>query len=304
MTIIINNEGQAYKTTGLGATTGAIVVGSIVQGAALMPHQKFVAPRLMGKVVEQSKNIDTEIMQKGVQDAFEKSGLKQKGVELLDVREVASGDEIPEANKKLVQALEESIRKLLPKKYKNDKTIFEKIQPQLKNFTRMIETGDNAAFLMLVDKLAINTEKLGIAAFHEIGHAMNKHNSKLWNFVRLCRTPGILAASLIGITGIVKRKKVEGEEPKNNFDKVTTFIKNNSGKLVTLSLVPLIAEEYMATRNGEKLAKQVLTPKLFKKVKTSNRFAGLTYLSIATLSGIGTYAGSKVRDIMTKPKEL
>ena len=64
---------------------------------------------------------------------------------------------------------------------------------------------------------------------------------------------------------LLKRKKLDGEEPKNNFDKATTFIKNNVGKLAALSFAPLIAEELAASYKGEKLAKAAQNEYLHKK---------------------------------------
>ena len=60
----------------------------------------------------------------------------------------------------------------------------------------------------------------------------------------------------------------------------------------------------MATRRGNKLAKEFLTPEAFKKVKATNRFGALTYICSALLAGLGAKIGSDVRDKIAKPKQI
>ena len=200
MTIITNNNGQTYQTAGTGTTIGAVLAGGLANNAIINLNARAVSPQIMKKFGKQSSELnETQVaeMQKGIKDAFEKSGLKQKGVEILDVREMKDENELTPASKKL-----------------------------------------------------------------------------------------------------------EGEEPKNNFDKVTTFIKNNVGKLAVLSFIPLVAEELAASYKGEKLAKQVLSPELLKKVENCNRLGASTYILMASAVGLGAVVASKVRDAIAKPEEI
>lgn len=301
MAIIINNDGQAYQTAGIGTTTGAVLAGSAVAGGVSSVHQRVIAPQLMKRIKNEASNLDVKVIQKGVNDAFEKSGLKPKGVEILDVREVPAGTELLPVNKKLAEALEQSV----PKRIRENKTIFENsVKPILKNVQKMIEAGENGACIFKTNKVAINTEKLGAAAFHEFGHALNRNSSKFWRCVQQARVPAMVAGGGASLVALFKRKKMEGEEPKNNFDKATTFIKNNVGTIAALSCVPIVAEELAATYKGEKLAKQVLSPELLKRVKGVNKAGAISYVSLAAISGLSAYAASKVRDAIAKPKEI
>ncbi len=306
MTIITNNNGQTYQTAGIGTTTGAILAGGLANSAITNLNAKILLPSVSGKMVNQLSDLDkTQIseMQKGIKDAFEKSGLGQKGVEIIDVRNVKEGKELPLANKQLVEAINKKIERFIPKKLRESEILKPKLDQIKKGLQNTIESGKNAAYFEEVNKIAINTEKLGAAAFHEMGHALNMQSSKFWRVTQKAR-PVALLSGVFGLTALFKRKKLEGEEPKNNFDKATTFIKNNVGKLVTLSFLPIIAEELMASHKGEKLAKQVLSPELLKKVKNGNRLGALTYILTASAVGFGTYVASKVRDAIAKPEEI
>ena len=52
------------------------------------------------------------------------------------------------------------------------------------------------------------------------------------------------------------------------------------------------------------MAKKVLSPELFKKVKVSNRFGAATYITSAIAVPLAAVVGSKVRDAIAKPKEI
>ena len=169
---------------------------------------------------------------------------------------------------------------------------------------RMLEQGRNAIFLPKTNEVAVNIEKLGTAAFHEMGHAVNYNFSKFWKGMQKLRIPCGIAGGLFGTVALLKRKKVEGEEPKGFFDKTTTFIKNNVGTLTLAAFAPIVAEELMATYRGNKMAKKVLSPELFQKVKASNRFGAMTYIAAGVGAALAAVVGSKVRDAIAKPKEI
>ena len=183
---------------------------------------------------------------------------------------------------------------------------FGKIQTE--KMIQMLEKGRNALFAPKNkrggNKVIINIEKLGVATFHEIGHAMNHNMSKFWKSMQKMRMPMILTGGTLSLIALMKRPKAEGEEPRNAFDKTTTFIKNNVGKLVTLTFVPIIAEELKATSRGNKLAKELLSPETAKKVKTLNKFGAITYIASAGVSGLAAYVANIVRDAIAHPKEI
>lgn len=110
-----------------------------------------------------------------------------------------------------------------------------------------------------------------------------------------------LAATSIALVSIFKNKKAEGEKPQGIFDTVTTFIKNNVGKLTFLTMLPIVLEEGLATLKGEKAVKGLISKDLFKKVKISNRLGLATYATVAAVTGFGAYLASKIRDKIAQP---
>ena len=60
-----------------------------------------------------------------------------------------------------------------------------------------------------------------------------------------------------------------------------------------MALLPKVAEEGFATLRGNKFAKQLLSPELFKKVVKTNALGFSTYVIAAVLAGVGVYAGDQ-----------
>lgn len=148
----------------------------------------------------------------------------------------------------------------------------------------------------------INSKKLPHSFFHEVGHAMNFQTSKFWRFLQKNR---IAATTLIPIalltTALYKQKKAKGEKSQGFFDKATTFIKENVGKLVFLSALPVIAEEAKASLNGQKLAKKILSNKNYKNVVLSNSVGLLSYTLGAVFLGWFCDYWNKAYDKQIRP---
>lgn len=130
---------------------------------------------------------------------------------------------------------------------------------------------------------------------------MNANLSKIGKILQKNRALAMLSLP-IALIALLKTKKAPNEEPKNKLDKITTFIKNNAGKLTFATFLPTIAEEGLATIKGNKLAKQLLDPELAKKVAKTNALGLSSYILLATLSAIGIHLGVKVKDAIAKPK--
>lgn len=177
------------------------------------------------------------------------------------------------------------------------------IQEQM-DMVGAIEKGKNAGFNNLSNEVLINTEKLGTAGFHEVGHAINYNNSKFWKVMQNLRKPAMIIPGILTTIALFKRKKADGEKPKGFFDKTTTFIKEHVGTLTTLSMAPIVAEEIKATQRGNALAKKLLSPENYKKVVKTNRYGAATYIAAALAVGVGAYVANKVKDAIAKPKEI
>ena len=114
----------------------------------------------------------------------------------------------------------------------------------------------------------------------------------------------MLLAVAAMFTAIFKRKKAEGEQPTGVVDKVTTFIKDNCGKLAFLGTLPTILEEGLASVKGAKLAKEVLSPQNYKLLNKFNGAAWLSYLGMGVGITAATVLASKVRDAIAKPEKV
>lgn len=292
MAIVITDNGQ-YKTAGFWTTAGAVIVGSAAQSAVANSHKCITQP-ILKKMQETSQSCDNKTLRAAINDAFTNSKLSQNSVELLDVKQLKNNNagELA-ANKKLHEAISNSLPKFLRE------TTYGKLV--VKVLENTFKAGNNAAYLFKTKKIAINIDKLGTSAFHEMGHAINHNQSKIWKIAQGMRLPSQITGIVFGLTALLKRKKLEGEQPVNTFDKVTTFVKDNVGKLVLASFVPIVSEELMATYRGNKMAKKLLPSEMFAKVKKTNRLGAVTYLSAALLTALASYSASKVRDKIAEP---
>jgi len=283
--IIRTDDGRTYQKPGLRKRAAGVAAAYSAALAAIYlatplnkkNHEKFL---------EAAKNVQPDEIKQGLQAALKLSGLDKK-VKIVDM-----------ADKTAV--FDMSV--FLPRIIRNNK-FFRGIYEQL-DITGSIKKGKNANFSNVANKIFINTEKLGVAGFHEIGHAINFNKSKFWKFMQMARGPFMSLSAWCMLIAIWKRKKAEGEEPKGFVDKAATFIKNNAGKIALAASLPVVAEELMATKRGNLLAKKILSPDAAKKVARINRFGAMSYISSAAVVAGLAFVCGKVRDAIASPKEI
>ena len=271
MSIIQTNDGSQYQKPTVLTTVGAIAAGSTVQQLASGVSSAASTP-LINKMRNLNNPKDTVEISNALKTALEKSGLKDK-VELMEF-----------TSKNNYKDLGEFCKGIFKKIKSGKSSIGTEIIELQKN---MIKEGFNAGFSPQINSVMINTEKMGLTGFHEIGHSINFNNSKFWKAMQITRFASLPMVGLLSMIALCKRKKAEGEEPKGIIDKTTTFIKNNVGKLSFAAMVPMIAEEIKASQRGNKLAKELLKPELYEKVVKSNKYGALSYIATAALVSIG-----------------
>lgn len=105
-----------------------------------------------------------------------------------------------------------------------------------------------------------------------------------------------MLAGILPTVALLTNKRTEANPPKNAWQKTTTFIKENVGKLVAFAFVPTIVEETMASVKGQKLAKTVLSKDLMKNVSKQHMLGLASYVGVAAISGLSAFAANKVRD--------
>lgn len=159
--------------------------------------------------------------------------------------------------------------------------------------------GKNACYIPKSNEVVINTDKISIAGFHELGHAMNDLMSKYGvKYLAKMRGIGYAIAGLMEYFAIFSRTKPKGA-PRS----FTDIIEDNCGKIAFIGMLPIVAEEYIASKRGLKLAKASgLSEPLINNMKKLYQKALLTYGGRAVLGGLAVYASRKIMDLFTRPK--
>lgn len=187
-----------------------------------------------------------------------------------------------------------------------------KLPKTIKNFMKMnipehaAATGKNAFFAPFANKIVYNPEKIALAPFHEIGHAMN-WNTKWGKAIQLSRNPLMALAGTITLLALSAKSKSRVEHQEQQTGKpqkkgFMSFIRDNAGKLTFASMLPVVIEEGIASYRGAKLAKPLLSPEMFKKMNKANILALGTYVLGAVAMGLGAWAGVKIKDKLVANK--
>ena len=160
--------------------------------------------------------------------------------------------------------------------------------------------GQNAFYSPKHRIIKINTDKISIAGFHEVGHALNDIKGKFGKVLSKLRYPGYVVAGWMGFIALFSRHKPK-EAPKDGMD----FIKDNCGKIAFLGWLPTVLEEGMASYKGVKLARKTgLSEPLIKNMKKLYAKALMTYAGRATATGLAVGAASMIMDKFTRPRKV
>lgn len=261
------------KAAALG-TIGGLAGGSIAQNVcALSAAGVVAATSKLGNLPQDT----IDIIHAASEKALELGGVKDKGV--------------------AIEWLKPSGKKL---------SLFDKLQ-LVSNPARMVEgiqEGLNAGYSAFQNKIYMPENKVSFLAFHEIGHSINFNNSKFWKGMQKLRMPALALASLPMIYGAIsKESKAEDGKELNKKQKINNFIRNNAGKLSFATMLPVLAEEGMATIRGQKLANQLLPKNIARKVLKGNAVAYTSYLITALGFAAAAYTAVKVKDAFVNKRD-
>jgi hypothetical protein len=183
--------------------------------------------------------------------------------------------------------------------------IFKSDKPTIKltEKLKVVSKGKNAFCSPLTKDIMINMDNLGGASFHEMGHALNASGSKALKALVFGRHITKFFVPVILAVGLFKSKKKEGQEPNGIIDKMTTFIKNNAGKLTFAALIPTLAEEGLASVRGLKHAAKHLPAKTIKNLARNYATAWSTYAGTAAIIAGGVALGIKVANHIKEGKK-
>lgn len=165
---------------------------------------------------------------------------------------------------------------------------------------QQVQQGANA-FFDGAGSIYINKEIAPNLFFHEIGHA---HNSKFSSFLKKIfplylpsqRVPFVVAfASLL----LNEEKPKDGKEL-TKFQKAKNIFRKTLPFLAAASSLPMLLEEGMATKKGNKWAKELLDSALAKKVAKGYKFGFITYLLVPTSAFLISFLGMKYKDFLSE----
>ena len=160
--------------------------------------------------------------------------------------------------------------------------------------------GQNAYYQPSTRRIVINTDKISIAGFHEVGHALNDLKGRFGKLLSKMRWPGRAAAGLMGYIAMFSSSK-----PKDAPDSIYDKIKNNCGKIAFACMLPTVFEEGMASYKGVKLAKKTgLAKPSINNMKKLYTKALLTYIGHATATGLAVGAANIIMENFSRPKKM
>lgn len=287
-TVSQNIQGKGKEKTNRTKETIGAYLGAC---AGIAPASLLISPKcikLMKRYNEQLNENEITDIKEAAKKIIEEKGLVQKGVKLSDFSEIS------------VQSLNN-------------------ISPILSNTITSAQNGDNAFFGGLkgplgakgqfANEICCNMKKLPMAVFHEIGHAFNANKSGFWKIMQKMRRPAsMLTAALVCYSMFSKSEETNNEnQDKNNEptkgQKVKKFINDNIGKLTFLSMVPILAEEAMASIRGSSYVKEYLNKDLAKQVSKMQKVTYITYASTAVFYGLSAYLAKKAKNMVKNKLE-
>ena len=262
---IQNNVSAENKRNYTGASIAAYTAGSLVQTAAV--PASFGVLYGIRKIGDMPAD-QIELIRDGAKKVLDYTGLANKGVKI----------------------------EYLPKEKINLATL-------LTNTRSQISAGLNAGFAA-PNKILMPEKHIQFSVFHEMGHAHNFNFSKIGKILQKMRMPGMAAAALIALYGAFSKKsKPEDGKELTKGQKVKNFVRDNAGKLSFAAMLPMLAEEMMATIKGQGFANKVLPKNLAKGVLKGNAVAYLSYLISAVGLGLASMTAVKVKDHLVAKKE-
>lgn len=270
------------KTNDIKGSAAAVVASSAVQ-LGTMP----ISLACVDKMSKVSRTLDkdtVEIVNKAADDVLNKvTNLGKKGVTINNFKN--AGINISGKSDKALEIMNPIFATA------NGKNAFFTSKPM-------------PAVNLAANTVAVNRDKLSLSTFHELGHAHNFNNSKFWKAMQNVRTPSLLLASAFALLPALTKdiKPKDGEELTTK-EKINNGLRKASPALAFLSMTPMLLEEGKATLNGNKWAKELLSPDNFKKVAKSNRYGYISYLATAASFALMAFVAKGVKDKFTNKNE-
>lgn len=272
----------------------SIAIGTIAGLATPSIVKSKIAPHINNRLFRNLYNTnkltkqEIDVLDKATDKAFDISGLAKHGVKLAKVNEQTP---FTKPEQIILDTIDKTTSNENLREFKKSEAVFK--YSAIK--------GYNSAFLPTTNEIMYNKEKMPLTAFHEMGHAMNKYQTKISKFLQeSCRKNKKLAGFISLVAILAPSKSQQSLHPMSDEDKVIGKFRDNAGLLAAATYLPTIIEESSASYKGQKLAKKVLSPELAKKVRKCNAFGLSTYILSAVAMGVGTELGVRLKDAVIK----
>lgn len=131
-----------------------------------------------------------------------------------------------------------NISQKIPQNIKNTSGLKKSLKQSIYGKTRkQLETvanGNNTFFHPKINSILLPEKGTGLqlSSFHEMGHALNKHTSKIGKVLQILRPLQFIAPLGIMIIALSSKEKANSAEGKGG---AKEFIKDNAGILTTMS---------------------------------------------------------------------
>ncbi len=330
-------QGENQKKTKNKGVIRGYMLGTLASAPVALGN--FGAVFGMRKLSEIGEN-DSFAIREAASKALENSGLAQKGVEIItvkeedliskafaalknkNIRDIDIDLSTSEGDRAAIGALANEVKenklwKFISKLFKDNKEVSdayeEAIDSKAKQVFQQIKIGLNACFIPNSNKILVPDKHLQTSVFHEIGHAMNANGSVFLKALQKCRPLAkFVPAAVLLISLLNKRpkksEKLDNTTTKNKLQNTADVIKDNAGLITGLSMLPMLLEEGIASLRGQNLAKNLvkegsLSKELFKKIKLTNLGGFASYATAIAAAIVTCEMAIKIKDKIQKKHE-
>lgn len=165
----------------------------------------------------------------------------------------------------------------------------------------VFKTGQNAGYFSNANKIITPEKSLQVSVFHEMGHALNNNGGVVLKTLQKVRPASLMLSGTILSLALLNKRKVGDEKSDNKLQRVFDGFKKHAPLLTGLVMLPMVAEEGIASLRGDAIARNLvkegkLTKELLKKVRVSNLLGFSTYLFSAIAMAASCKGAIKVKD--------
>ncbi len=315
MKIINTNNGEEYKKRNFLINSIAVTAGTAAYLTGKSAVNYSLCRPLAKNITKYGKQTDTVEINNAINSILKEPKTADKNIRIIDF------DKLPKIQDPNIEDYLKNLYESVPPKYKDknccSKWVLEQeayVMDVLKKFCPnraksfksindyfaqkyryALQEGRTAIALLPKNDIFVNLKKLPSATFHELGHIMNP---KINIIAVSCKKvlPFIVGATLL------TRKKVDGEEYKNNIDKTISIARKNAPFIAMASLLPTVGTEALASYKGTQIARPYISKKTLNSLTKLHLTGAGTYLITMATTGLALWGAMKIKDKISAPK--